>query len=127
VSLGVPNSDSASIATLSANTFTLPAGTYEISAWSVGFQVNGFGCRLYNQTNSTVVSGLIASPGTSPAAATWSERSKAELAGRFTLAGTTTLRLEQYSAAAKATTGFGAPIAMGSSEVFAFIDITKIA
>jgi hypothetical protein len=120
--------DTDNICSLSANQFTLPAGTYDVFGWSIGFQVNGFSIRLYDVTAAAVVSGLSSASSISPASASWAEIARAVINGRLILPTSKTLRLEQYSAVAKASTGFGNPVSLpGVSEVYALIEFTKVA
>lgn len=109
-------------ASVGTNTFTLPAGTYDIEAFSAYYGDNGNQVRLYNTTDSAVaLLGLTA----------YGRSSTANggincLRGRITIAGTKTFRLEHYTVTGQASSGLGIAITPGTTEVFRDIRVTKV-
>lgn len=123
--LNVEVADNAGICSLSANQFTLPAGTYTIDAWAAGVSLLGFSLRLYNVTDAVAITGLTARNGYAISGGT--DQGHAYLEGIFTLVATKTLRLEQYGALAKATNGFGLSINLASvNETYAGVIMRKL-
>lgn len=100
--LNTTASNSVSGASLSSNEIILPAGTYEIHARVPCFSSSnvGFKARLYNVTGAAV---LI------EGSSTWSngQESECQVQGRFTLSGTSNVRVEMTASATRATNGFG--------------------
>lgn len=121
-------------ASLASNQITLPAGTYDISAWKAlsGGQANevfSAKCRLYNVTAAAAITGAIGTPVTGSA-----NGSSVALAGAasiirtvVTFAVETVIRLEHYgTSSSSGAIGLGEGI--GSfSEVFAQVDILDLA
>ena len=102
-------------ASLATNQVTLPAGTYVASFWGPnGATLGRFQARLYNVTDSAVI--FVGS----------SENASGNSMGTgvFTLAGSKTIRLEQYCSSMNAN-GFGAPANQGI-EVYARLHVWKI-
>lgn len=108
---------------LAANTITIPAGTYKISAYQtlIGLDVN---IRLRNTTlNTTAIVGSGAYPNnTSPAAIT-----PVNLEGEINITSTQTFQLQYYAQSSYATYGLGgAATNMSENMKVANISITKI-
>ena len=117
--------DTASIAVLSSNTIQLPAGTYDMDVESA---TNAAGheeiLRLYDVTNSAIktdVGGnVIVGVGCSCAV---SRNSVISLVSRFTLSGSTTLRIEDYS---DGTATIGVDLASGQPNVYLSATFKKV-
>lgn len=109
-------------ASLAGNEVTLPAGTYEIEANAPSYSTNRARLRLYDVTGAAA---LLLGP--SRFAETGSETAVA-VRGRFSLAGTSTVRVEHYTQTALATFGLGvATNLVGLIEVYAEVLIRKVA
>lgn len=90
--------------TASSSEFTLPAGTFDIQAnapcYSAGTNT-GFKARLYNVTGAaTLIDGTSIWGGVNA-------EQQCLVKGRFTLSGTSVVRLEMIATAVRATNGFG--------------------
>lgn len=102
--------------TLVSNQFTLPAGTYNIRAFSMAVLVNTSQAKLYNITDSAdVILGM-----------TVLVNSPSIVCGQFTITKTTTFELQHQGSATQANNGFGNPGAFGTNEIYAQVEITKI-
>ncbi len=110
-------------ASLATNQFTLLAGTYYIEAQVTMFQIDDSKLRIQNITDtSTALEGINQTGiGTSNFSSGINT-----MKGRFTLAATKTLALQQIGSVAKATIGLGKAISLGSNETFAEIVIWKL-
>lgn len=111
------------LAPLSANQFTLPAGTYIVRFEALAYEVNGHATLLYNVTDATVVGrgmntrAMLASSPTSSAGV-----------ARFTIAASKVFELRHRCVLTAATNGFGqANNIAGVPEVYARVEITKLA
>jgi hypothetical protein len=121
--------DTAGICTLSSNQFTLPAGTYDISAISPFVQVASVQIRLYNVTNSTVA--IIGETGFSDPTfigSTPASASDISLRGRVTITGSSTFELQYYCVASGGNTyELGNYIAAtGLATTFSVVEIRRI-
>lgn len=110
-------------ASLSSNQISLPAGTYYIEARAPAAVSSGHKARLYNVTDAAaVLYGSSAFVGTSSATTTDSF-----IVGRFTLAGTKSLRIEHNVNAQDATQGFGKAVSASVAEIYTEAMIWKVA
>jgi len=112
-----------SLASLSDNRFTLPAGTYCIDWDAPAHRVNRHKTRLYNYTNSTVVA-----YGTNEYAADVDERETASRSwgtAIVTITASTAFTIQHYSQASYSA-GFGEASSFGT-EVYTRVRIKKIA
>ena len=112
--------DPTSMATLSSNTVSLPAGTYRVQASAVGILCNFHQLRFRDTTNSaTVGRGIMVD---SPSASNGGTIST--LSGYFVASGTATYELQHYS-----TTGgsCGTAMSTGEVEVYATLELWKLA
>ena len=116
------------VTSLSANQFVLPAGQYYIESSSpvLGVAAVSYArSKIRNVTAGTNailgMSGSLAQGGSDGGYFT------CPLAGYISIAGATTFSLQYYTTLARATTGLGAAVADGASEVYSIVKITKIA
>lgn len=108
-------------ASLSSNLVTLPAGTYFVEAWGLGYRVNSAKMRLRDVTNSQTL--IVGQNAYSAAASDARTVIRPRLAGTFTLASTAEVSLEQYVG----TTGLAIPVvSSGEPEIYADMIITKL-
>lgn len=113
--------DSDNIVTLAANQFTLQAGTYRIRAVGVASQVYLHKLALYNVTDIAYTCyGM-------NAWAYGSSGNMSELVIEFTIAGTKVFELHHRCSNTIATTGFGNACSFGVSEIYAQVEIWKVA
>ena len=118
--LNSKDNDTASIATLSTNQITLPAGTYLVRASSPFVQVGNAQIRLYNQTASAVlVNGQTVFMYTS------NSGNCATLEGQFTLSASSNLVLQYQVGTHVNTADLGEAGGYGP-EVYAMVTFTKI-
>lgn len=121
--LNTKDADTGSIATLTTNEITIPAGTYVFRAIVPFYITNYSQARLYNKTDSVVIR---------PGNGVFSDSSgnnnfpASHVSGRFTIAASKTIRLEYQVSTTGTTTGQGAPTSFGT-EVYAQIELTKVA
>lgn len=119
--------DTASIGVLSSNTIQLPAGTYDFSAEVMtGGETagNSHQMRLFDVTNSAVKTDLGGNIIVSHSAnAPPSRNILATLNSRFTLSGTTVLRIEEWT---NGTSSAGTAAGSGSSELYLAADFFKV-
>lgn len=112
------------VTSLSANQFTLPAGTYQARGFGMTFGVgNTSKLRLRNITDGTT-SVIGSSNYATTGGATTNVTNVIE--GEFTITSSKTFALQYYSTVAQATNGLGVATASGESELFAQVAITKI-
>lgn len=109
-------------ASIASNQITLPAGTYQLSAYAPFGSVNQCATRLYNITDSstTIFGSTEYNDQTDPFKMT-----KGFVEGIFTIAGTKVFEVQQYGAATKSTTGFGQGTGY-QVETYTIVKITKI-
>lgn len=108
--------------TLSSNQFTLPAGTYDISAFCPALQVGNHKAKLYNVTDAADV--LIG--GTATSRTTEINQTNSMIRGRFTIADTKTFEVRHQCATTKATNGFGNGSGFSVIEIFTDVLITRV-
>jgi hypothetical protein len=108
--------DTASIASVSANRVTLPAGTYRYAAWGVARDVAEHRVRLFDITGGVAVlaGSCVRSAGNNSNAA--------HVSGRFTVAGSNVFELQHWCN----TTGtFGTAVSDGDPERYAQIEFWR--
>jgi hypothetical protein len=110
-------------ASLASNQFTLPAGTYSLTAFAPAYKVGGNNARIYNITDSAVV--VIGNNGISGSGD--ATTTIATLAITFTIAATKTFELQHYSGSTFATQGFGGANGNGYDEIYSSVTIVKVA
>lgn len=118
--LNTKDNDTASIATLSGNQVTLPAGTYQCNI-TTPFYNNGanvVAIRLFNATASSVI--LLGQSGSSQN----DNNVLLPIRGQFTLSGTSALAV-QYNTPGTATNGLGFPTSI-QTEVYTIAEFTKL-
>lgn len=109
--------------TLSANTFTLPIGEYELDIKVPCTRCNGHQARLYDVTNNVVAVYGSSELVSSSAAVS----SSSAISGRLTVTGaTTTFRVESRVASTQATNGYGSGNGFGNIEIFTEVKIKKV-
>lgn len=113
-------------ASLSSNQISLPAGTYDIWAAGVAFQVNNHQARLQNITDGSTI--LLGTQAHSRATSTSDGNSESRVDGRFTIAGTKTIELQHRCQTTGTTTGFGSGAGNSwGSTVFSNVFIKRVA
>ena len=121
--INTEDNDIAGIVSISANQFTLSAGTYRIRATATAYNVGQNQLRLHNVTDATTT--LV---GTScRASGGFDAYIIADLVGEFTISATKSFEIQHKGAATVADTGFGAATSFGMSEVYTVVEIWKVA
>jgi hypothetical protein len=112
--------DTGGYASVSGNVITLSAGTYECDIQSSTYEIGRTQLRLYNVTTSSVMAyGSLTS-------ASYYAMPPSVLKTRFTLSGSTQLRVEQNGQTTTANTGFGiASTWTGSPEIYASFECRR--
>lgn len=95
-------------ATLAANAVSLPAGTYFIDATAPANEAQGHVARLFDVTNTAVILNGTSEYAAAGAGASWTQ-SSSRIRGRFTLAGTVSVRIEHQVASSQGNDGYGRP------------------
>lgn len=109
-------------ASLSADQFTLPEGTYEIFSSAPARSVNNHQTRLYNITDSeTVVVGTKERTDQGNVIVT-----RSFLTGVFTISAQKTFEFQHYAQRTQGNTGFGTSENFGVNEVFTDVYIRRI-
>jgi hypothetical protein len=110
-------------ASLASNIVTLPAGTYEIRSEAPCLNGSAHKLSLYNDSDSADI--LV---GVSVASASSTGVSVLAIcSGRFTLATAKNIKLRHYISTGTATSGLGLAVGSGSVEVYASLQIWKVA
>jgi hypothetical protein len=116
--------DADGIVSLSSNQMTLGAGTYRVVARAPGWVIDANRLRIQNVTDGATLllgqstpAGFSASP----------SGSVATVAGEFTLAGSKAIEVQHRCKATKSSDGCGVACSFGVNEVYAEIQIWKIA
>ena len=109
--------------TLTSSVISLPAGTYNAAAYAPAYSVNGHRVRLQNTTAATtIVLGVNAfANGGSPAT------THSFLNVTFTLATTSNIELQHRIESTRTINGLGTLCGFGDNEVYAQIQIEKVA
>lgn len=110
------------IVTLSANQFTLQAGTYWIHARCPAYQVARHQAKLYNVTDAS--DEIIGSSAYTNSLANYATTDSVIL-GRFAIAGAKTFEIQHRASSSVATFGFGNPASFGVVEVYTDVRIWK--
>lgn len=110
------------LVSLASSVFTLAAGTYRLYASAPARDCAKHQLRVRNTSDSSTT--LI---GTSEDSATTSMSSRSFVSGTFTIAGSKDFELQHYCTTTGTTTGAGAAVNSGESEIYAVIEIEKIA
>lgn len=110
-------------ASLSSNTITLPAGSYEVWARAPATSAGSASLRLYNTADSAY---------TIVGSSTWcssgvSGQVDSFVSGKFTIAATKTFQLKHYIGTALGTFGLGNSSGSGVTEVYAEAIFRKVA
>lgn len=109
-------------ASLGSNQVTLPAGTYEVTGFSVSFRTGATQSRLRDSGDTTTYA---------ISSANYGDTSDGDnilntFNGYFTLGSSTTLDLQTKAAQAKATDGFGRASDGGEVEIFSSLKFIKV-
>lgn len=122
--LNTKDSDTASIATLTSNVISIPAGTYEVTAY-VPLYAGGSSVlvqtRLFNSSDTAVLIN-----GTSQAQGAIDTTATSFIQGEFTISGTKNVIIQYQTSHSQATTGQGNPVNFGA-EVYSQIKLLKVA
>ena len=110
-------------ASLSANRFTLPAGTYEIQSTAPSFSAGRHNSKLRNITNSSDV--LIGSGSYDAGPYPYAE-SQSFINGTFTILSTTDFEIQHRCEVTETNNGFGVESNFGVNEVYTQVRIKKI-
>jgi hypothetical protein len=110
------------VTSLSANTITLPAGTYRVSASAPFFNCAATTLRLRNTTDNTTA--VIGQRCYSASGVT--SGSSALLEGEFTITSAKGMQIQYYAETATATNGLGTAHSTGEVAIFSQVAITKI-
>lgn len=121
--LNTEDHDADSIVTLSSNQFTLAAGTYRVMSFAMAYLVEGHTLKIRNITDST--DPIIGLPGFHSSSV--SSSIPAIAAGELVIAGTKTFELQHYCDLTRSTDGFGKANTHGVNEVYAQVEIWKVA
>lgn len=114
--------DEFGIVSLSANQFTLQAGTYRIFAKAPAYKVNSHKAKLRNVTDSSDV--IL---GTSEAAETSGNvQNSSIISGLLTLTAAKTFEIQHRCSNTQATSGYGLACNFGDSEVYTIVEIEKL-
>jgi hypothetical protein len=100
---------------------TLPAGEYHIEGRAPVLATSAHKLRLRTTTGTVLLVGS-----SEDAAASEVENQDATIRGRVTLTAETTVELQHYTAAARATDGLGKDSSSGEVEIYSEIKITKV-
>ncbi|MCJ8346602.1 hypothetical protein MJH12_13750, partial [bacterium] len=110
-----------SIVTLSANQFTLQAGSYYIKASAPGYSVGQHMIRLINITDANAV----VAAGTSEYCYNSDNQTRSFLTATITIGSAKTYKIEHWLQEINITNGFGQPTNQGQSETYAKVEIWK--
>lgn len=110
-------------ASLSSNQFTLPAGTYRVTASAPGHRVDQLQARLYNVTDAAVVA-YGTSEYASSAGSYTSARS--DLTTVVSITASKAFRIEFRCNTTRATNGLGVGSGFGNTEIYTTAEITKL-
>jgi len=109
---------------IASSVITLPAGTFNVQAWAPAFSCNSHRTRLQNTTAATTIAlGMNAFTSN---VASYAE-THSFLNCTFTLSVSSTIELQHRCQDTKTTNGLGVVCTFADSEVYAQIQITRIA
>lgn len=117
--LNTKDVDADSIVTLSANQFTLEAGTYRIRAKAPGRSVDGHQAKIRNITDSS--DEIIGTSAYSSSGVT----THSFIDGEITITGTKTFELQHKCETTAGSTGFGFRSDSGENEIYSTVEIEK--
>lgn len=122
--LNTKNHDTHSICTLSANQFTLPAGTYRIQASAPAYNGGRHVAALYNVTDA-----LYVVTGTSTYAPSSNDQTESWVRGQFTIAASKTFELRHFIGVASASFGLGVDNGTTTygNQVYSVVELWKVA
>ncbi len=122
IPLNTKDVDSGSIATLSGNQISIPAGTYDVLATEPFYKIDQAQTRLYNATDSSVImlgTGIQSGNGGTYATGT------SVVVGQFTIAGTKAIAFQYNVITTENTDGLGKATNIGQ-EVYAQVQLVKV-
>ena len=112
------------VTSLTANQFTLPAGTYLIDAQAPANKAQQHKAVLYDVTNSAIK--LVGSSAYSTSSSGNDNMTSSYIRGRFTLVGSVTFEIQHIVGNDIVTVGFGAAGGFSVDEVYTQVTITKL-
>jgi hypothetical protein len=113
---------STSMVALSANQFTLQAGTYVINAMVPGYDVSWHKARLRNISDATD-----AVLGTSQyASSTYGNQNHSVIFGVFTISSQKVFQIQHQCNSTRANQGFGYSTSFGENEIYTVVQLMKI-
>ena len=121
--------DTDSLCSLTANQFTIAAGTYEIDCRASLYSIGVSQLRLYNVSDTAVqqdVSGNDIYSLVSPAIGGQYDSNMVHLSSRFTLASQQILRIESRVSYTNTTNGWGYASTFGSVEIYAQVKLRQV-
>lgn len=119
------DNDTSSIASLSGNQISLPAGTYLCNISSPFYNIGGgIQLRLQNITASTTL--ILGQSSSMPNTSVGQEVVPSLLRGLFTLSSTSTVAVQYFTTSNIETNGLGLASNSGSNEVYSIAEFTKI-
>ena len=110
---------------LSSSVITLPAGTYQLTAYAYAHYVNGHKAKLRNTTDSTDTQ--IGSSAYSGTTANYGNFTHSIINAYFTIAASKNFEIQHRCTDTRATDGFGGGTNYGDDEVFTTVKIIKVA
>lgn len=112
--------DETGVITLASNQFTLPAGTYIISASGPAFSGSAIDHRiqLYNVTDSSVTLS-----GTTEFAAGGGTQSRSFLEGKFIISATKAFSIRHFTSSSQAGNGWGVNAGTGEPEIYTVVKL----
>ncbi len=111
-------------ASISSNQFTIPAGTYRISARGPGFGIGNHKIRLQNITDGATT--LLGNSAFTGSTATTQEVNIAHLFGEFTITSAKAFELQHRCSTTVATIGLGNATSFGVTEIYAEVELQRI-
>jgi hypothetical protein len=122
-SINTKDTDADGIVSISANQFTLQAGTYRTYATAPAVQVNRHKIKLRNITDSTDT--LIGS--SAYASASYGGHTLSTISGQFTIAGAKAFEIQHRVESTNGTNGGGVESNFSVSEVYTIVELWKVA
>lgn len=115
--------DADGIVSISANQFTLQAGTYRIIATAPAVGVDKHKARLRNVTDGTTT--LLGTSQYSASASTYAA-TESRIDNVFTIASAKTFEIQHQGQTTRATSGFGVPSSLSVDEIYTVVCIIKL-
>lgn len=123
--LNTEDSDAGNLASLAAGVVTLAAGTYQVHAWSVGFNITAHQLLLVKDSDNTTLL-----TGSSACTNNTDINDMSTLSGLITLSVATAIRLDDYFGSNNTTTDLGKACNVhpdgGGKEVYALLELIKL-